>query len=799
MFLNYVRIAFRNLTRRKLYSLINVLGLASGIACFVLIALFAFNEMTYDRFHRNADDIYLIHRIEISQDGNHPGSSSPDPLADVLRNDYPGLKGVVRFFGNDFPVSANGKTFDERIMCASPSVFAMFTFPLSEGDASTALSNASSAVVTRELAQRYFGSADPMGKTLTLMGRYDVMITGVLEKIPENSTLKFGMLLPESLVRHAIPDFGTKWYSSGSYTFVQCSAQMTPAELAHQLPFVMHKYAPDWLQGRTELGMESLKEIHLTPEMDFEGSPAMSRSYLYLLLAIATAVLLIAGFNYMNLATARYSERAREIGLRKVVGATRTQLVGQFTGESVVLTFFALLLGLACAELFLPEFNALTARNLEITYGHPLIVLPGLALFGLFVGLIAGIYPALFLTSRRVIDSLKENTAPRGTHFSFRSSLVLLQFVVSTTLIIVVLIVTAQLRFMEHHNLGFDSGGMVAIPTRASEMNDPLPKIDALMNEIESHAAGTGIVSATISEHVPGYYYNNRFGVISEGESTGKPLEMIVTSIDENFLDSFRMHIVQGRNFLPAHTGNESQSVLLNETAVQRLGWSSPIGKQFRYVHGDGPFTVIGVVNDIHFRSLQTQIEPEIYRLAAGAYQKGFISVRIREGNIPQAMAVLRGAWNKTVKNVPFEPFFVDDKYAASYRNEERVQEIVGIASFIAVILASLGLLGLVSLAVNQRTREIGVRKVLGATIADILVLLSKRLILLVLAANLAAWPLAYAAMHSWLEEYPYRIDMGIGLFAAGAGLALCLALLALGSQAVRAALANPVEALRYE
>jgi putative ABC transport system permease protein len=799
MLMNYVTIALRSLARHKLYSLINLLGLASGIACFILIALFVHNEMTFDRFHRNASDIYLIHQVEKSQDGDHAIATSPDPLADALKNDCPGLAHVVRFFGNEFPVTANGKTFKERLFCTTPPVFEMFTFPLAEGDPSTALATINSAVVTQELAERYFGNADPMGKTLTLMGHYDFLITGVLKKLPENSSIKFGMLLPEAMLRQVMPDVGTKWYSAGSYTFVQCSEKLTPAELEHQLPLVIRKYVPGWLQGRMGLGMERLTDIHLTPGMDFEGAPAMSGSYLVLLFAISLGVLLIACFNYMNLATARYSDRAREIGLRKVVGASRAQLVSQFIGESVVMSFLALLLGLACAELFLPEFNTLTGRRLDISYGYNLIVVPGLIAFGLLVGIIAGSYPALFLTSRRVIDSLKGEHAVSGTKISFRSSLVLVQFVVSTALIIAVLIVTAQLQFMRHHSLGFDPSAMLVIPTHASDLTDPLPKIHAYMNSIDKRAAGAGIVSSTLSEHVPGYYFNNRFGVVPEGWGDRHPLEMIVTSIDENFLESFKMEITEGRNFSRAHTTDESQAVLFNETAARRIGWTSPIGKQFRYVHGEGPFTVVGVVKDIHFQSLQTPIEPQIYRFAAGAYQMGFISLRIRPDAAAKAIASLREEWGNVMKDAPFEYFFVADKYAASYQEEERVQEIVGIASFLAILLASLGLLGLVSLAVNQRTKEIGIRKVLGATIADILVLLSKRFVVLVLAANLIAWPLTYYAMNRWLLEYPYRIDMGPGLFLTGAALALLLALLAVGSQAIRAALSNPVESLRYE
>jgi len=800
MFKNYLKIAVRNLFRHKVYSLINISGLAVGIASSILIYLYVHNEMTYDTFHRNADQIYRVYRIEKSPGGGEAYSATtPNPLPRTLRNDYPDLAHVVSFFGTEFPVTSNGKTFKERGLCTDPTVFEMFTFPFLRGNPETALENVNSIVITEDLAEKFFGDTDPIGKTLTIFGKYDFIITGVLKRIPENSSIKFGMLISEKILKYIMPDFGKYWYSSGNYTYVQFSEKFTPTELENQLPFIIEKYVPDWLKDRMALGLQPLTSIHLDSRMVGEMVPPNSAVYLYILLAIAFSVLLIACINFMNLSTARYTERSKEVGMRKVLGAQRIQLIKQFLGESILLSFLALIMGIALAELFLPEFNALAGKKLALNYHENVLSLFGLLGFGLFVGIFSGFYPALFLSVHKPIDVLKGQRKVGSGNINFRRVLVISQFSISILLIICELVITQQLRYMKNHELGFNPENVVVIPINTRELTDPLRKIEAYVNAIHARKESMGILSTAISENVPGYYFQNTFGIIPENWEGQGSLEMVVTSIDEKFLETYQMQLVEGRNFSREFSTDKNDAVLLNETAVKIMGWDTALGKHFKYVHGDGPFTVIGVVKDIHFKSLQNAIEPLIYRFATEKYQMGFLSVRIRPENITEALEFLKEQWQYIVSDVPFEYFFLTDKFAQSYQEEEKVVEIIGISSLLAILLACLGLLGLVALIVTQRTKEIGIRKVLGASVTNIVLLVSKQFVKLVLLANIIAWPIAYFVMKDWLQDYPYRINVGVGFFLLGGVLALLIALLAVSFQAIKAALANPVDALRYE
>ncbi len=799
MIRNPVSVAMRHLLRHKTSLLISISGLAAGIAVFVLIMLYLRHELTYDQFHKNAGRICLITGRDPLRGGDEIDAQTPDPLADKLRNDFPGLAGVVLCKGNDFPVTANGRRFTQRFLCASPSILTVFTFPLAVGDPSTALANVNSVVLTRGAAERFFGDEDPLGKTLTMFGRYSFTVTGVLKDIPGNSSIRFDILAPESLLYLAIPDFGKAWSSAGSYTFVQCSDRMSTAELEAQLPFIVRKYVPEWLRPRVQLGMIPLTKIHLSSHLRMDLEPTTSPATLALLFGLALAILGIACFNTMNLSIARYGERAKEIGVRKVVGATRTQLTVQFLGESVFTALVSLVLGLALAEVLVPQFNALAGTKLTLLAG---ITLPGFAAlfaFGLMVGILAGAYPAFFLSSRGTIEVLKGAGSLPAGGIHWRRTLVFLQFAISSALIVSVLIVSAQLDFLRNHNLGFDPSGILAIPLGPADMSDATTQTDAYLNEIDAHKAELGIASATLSEHVPGSFYNNAFGAVPEGSPSSGPVVMNVTSIDANFLDCYGMSLAAGRNFSSGHGTDGPAAILLNETAARTLGWTDAVGKRISYTHGDGPFTVIGVVKDIHFQSLLSPIEPQVYRFAQWPYQKQFLSLRIRAGRSAEVIAFLADRWAKIGRGVPFDYFFVSEKYAGSYGREEKTREIFGGASLLAVLLACLGLSGIVALSVQQRTKEVGVRKVLGAGVPDLLGLLVKRFVLLVVATNLLAWPVAYYGMSRWLEGYPYRIAMSAGFFLLGGVLTLGVALVAAGSQAARAALADPVKAMRYE
>ena len=805
MFRNYLIVAVRNLVRHKIYSFINISGLAIGMAFCILTFLYVRNEWTYDTFHENADQIYRIYQITKSPTGGERyWATAPDPLASTLRNDYPELV-VVRLNDRESWVTFGDKSFKEKVSFADPGIFEMFTFPLLKGNSETALNNMNSVVITEDLAAKYFGREDPMGKILTVDNQYDFIITGVLQKIPENSSIKFNMLVPARFQNHIDPDFEKRWWSNGTYTYIQCSEAFYPSELENQLPYIHDKYIPNFMKDRMRLGLQPLTSIHLDSHMISEMVPGNSTVYLYILSMIAFSVLLIACFNFMNLSTARYTERAKEIGMRKVLGAQRLQLIKQFLGEAIFLSLLSLIIGLALAELFLPEFNALVDKELGLDYHKDILTLVGLLGLGLLVGILAGSYPAFFLSAYQPVEVLKKQKKAHSGNVGFRRILIVTQFAISILLIVCELIVTQQVRYMKNQDLGFNLNHVVVIPThtRSSDMKgmkDPLPKIKAYLNTIHARKERAGIVSASISENIPGRHFQNKFGVIPEGWKGRNSLEMIVTSIDEKFLETYQMQLVEGRNFSLEFSTDKNDAFLLNETAVKRIGWQTAIGKHIEYVHWPNhPFKVIGVVKDIHFKSLQNQIEPLVYRFAADKYKIDYISVRIRPENIPETLKFLEKQWRFIVQDIPFEYFFLGDEFSKSYQDEEKTANIIGIFSLLAILLACLGLFGLAALTVAQHTKEIGVRKVLGASISGIVLLLSKEFTKLVIVSNLIAWPVAYYAMNRWLQDFAYRIHIGVGTFLLAGVLALVIALLTVSFQAIKAALANPVEALRYE
>ena len=480
MFWNYLIVAARNLRRHKLYSAINISGLAIGIACTVLISLYVRHEMTYDTFHRDADRIYRIYTIGKAPSGERPGPAAPNALARVLLNDYPGLGEVVRFFVFESWIAHGEDTFKEEVVFADPNVFDVFAFPFVKGDPGTALRNKHSMVITEDLARKYFGDGDPVGQVLTFNSRSDFTVTGVLRAIPSNSNFQFGILIPFSSFADFIDvDQERVWHSVGTHTFVKLSEGFSPAELEGQLPLVVDKYAPGFIKKRIRLDLQPLADIHLTLGMGSGGAPPVSVGYLYVLATVAFFVLLIACINFMNLSTARYTERTTEIGMRKVLGARRMQLIGQFLGESVFFSLLALMIGIALVELSLPEFNNLTGKRLALDYGHSALRVFGLIGFGVFVGLSSGVYPAFFLSRHRPADALKGQRRRGGSSVTLRQALVTAQFSIAVLLIVCEAVILHQLRYMSMHDVGFDPGGLIAIPVRVEDIPDPVSRMEA--------------------------------------------------------------------------------------------------------------------------------------------------------------------------------------------------------------------------------------------------------------------------------------------------------------------------------
>lgn len=798
MIKNYLKIAFRYFLKHKGYSFINIMGLAVGIASALLIFLYVQNEMSYDSFHKDSNRIYLIHTKNQATNGDVISARSPNPLPKVLRNDYTELVGVVSFFGTELPVTVNNTTFEEKCFTTESNFFEMFDFKLLIGNPETALGNPNSVVLTKRIADKYFGEENPVGKTIKILNN-DFQVTGILEKLPENTGIQFGLLLSDKIREIIIPGFDKQWHSFGVITYVQVSEKFTAKELENQLPYLAQKYLNEYQISRTEFGVQPMTSMHLNSDLEDQMVQPNSLNYLIILLLIAFAVLLIACINFMNLSTARYSERIKEIGVRKVLGANRKELIKQFIGESILLSFLALIIGIVLAEAFLPKFNEFTGKELEFAYYKNFISVLGLLLFGLIIGVFSGSYPALFLSRYNPTNILYGKVKTSKTGIDLRTALVVIQFSITILLIITELFITKQLSFMKNHDLGFNPDNVLVIPINQLPYQERMVKANVFISDINSNKEKFGFTSTAISEHVPGYYYNNKFGVIPESWNKDNSVEMIVTSIDDKFLATYGIDLSKGRTFSTEY-GTDNECVLINETGNKKIGWKNPLDKHLSFVHGEGPYKIIGVIKDIHFRSLQHNIEPLVIRYIKGMnWNKNFISIKLANYSAGEALNFLQSKWQEITQEYPFEYFFLEDKYKASYGEEEKTVDIIGVSSFLAVFLACMGLFGLAALSTTQRTKEIGIRKVLGASISGIITLLSKQFILIVLIANLVACPFAYYAVVNWLQDYPYHIDIGIELFLLGGLATVCIAFMAVVSQALKAALANPVESLKYE
>jgi len=796
MYLNYLKIAFRNLLKHKNISIINILGLAVGITCFILIGLYVYNELNYDKFNKNGNNIYFVYQIEKSNSGYKKSAVTQDPLPNVLRNEFPGLKNVVQFNGTEMPVFVNKQQFLEKVLTVTPSVFSMFSYPLKAGNPDKVFDNINSVVLTGPTAEKYFGKENPIGKKISILNKYEFIVTGVLEPIPSNSSISFDMLFSIKVRSIMDPEFDKRWNSSGSFTFVQFDKNYSPKELESQFPYIAGKYLPEYLKGRHEWKLMPLTSIHLAGDLEDMIVPVASVKNISILALIALSILLIAIINFTNISVSMYTERIKEIGVRKTLGAGSKEIIKQYLFESVFITFASMILGVVLAELLLPRFNDLTNSELSFLNINILYSILLLVAFTALIGIIGGYYPAFY------ISKLQPNIAVKGIQTKkynpvLRHFLIITQFALAGTLIIVLLIITGQIYYMHNSNLGFNPENLLSIDLHYWDQEKPEQNINRFVSEISSYQGPYGINSVAMSEHIPGYYFNNTFSAKIDGSSINNFKETIVTSIDDNFIDTYKMKLIAGRNFSRFIKWDIYDAALLNKTAVKELNIGDPIGKRLRFKHGEN-YLIVGVVDDIHFRSMQNKIEPVVYRYSAGNRTK-FVTIKYNPVKQKEILGYLQKAWEKTIPGVPFDYFYILDKYNKSYKNETREAIIVGVFSFMAIILACLGLLGLTSLAVIQRTKEIGIRKILGSTTTNIVILLTSQYLKLVLLSNLIGWPVAYYFSSQWLQEFPYRIGLSPIYFILGSVAAILISVSAIGSLTIKAATANPLKSLKYE
>jgi len=790
MIKNYLKVAWRNLVKNKVFSLINILGLTIGITVCMMIFLFIMNEFSFDKFHKQKDNIYRVMR------GFDPTKNKvayvSGPYAPALLNDFPDeVKKAVRVMPSNGLVTFGDISFNEKkLYIADPDFFTMFSFPLLKGDPATALKDPTSIVLTETTAKRYFGKADPMGKTITVDKNRQVKVTGVAKDVPINSHLSFDVVMSLTIYKDA--EWFKVWNNNNNFTYVLLNEHTDKAKLEKKFPQFIDKYMGKELAhmgAKYEIALNNLSDIYFEPTTAFDNVKHGDKTVVYIFLSIAVFILLIACINFMNLSTIRAVERSKEVGMRKVMGALRNHLVWQFIGESVLLTVISCLLSIGLLQLLMPLYNQLLGYSLAVSWNTALIYLFLVAVI-LVVGFLAGSYPAIFLSAFSPIQALKGKLRLGKGGSLFRQSLVVVQFSISVLLIIGTIIITKQMRYVKEKELGYDQEYSVVIPIDNNDFYDHRLEFK---NELQSRS---NIASVSLMSGEPGGFFDLH-GFNAEGQvQTWKSRTEFA---DFEYVKTVGLKIIAGRDFSSQFGTDTSDAVLINRTAAADLGFTpeQAIGKWIMNINRDTIHRkVVGVVEDFNFLSLKEKMDPLVI---SPSEDRRVAVVKLKAGNIASSLATVKEVYNKVAPAYPFEYTFLDQKFDNLYKTDIRQQKILSIFSGLAIFIACLGLFGLASFAANKRIKEIGVRKVLGSSVSGIVVLLSKDLLKPVLIATLIAIPAGYYFMHNWLQNFAYRTPMHWWVFIIAAIITFAIAFFTVGLKAVKAAVANPVKSLRAE
>jgi len=801
MLKNYLKIAARSLMRHRLFTAINVGGLALGVACCLLIGLYIQNELSYDRYHREPDKVSRVLVQSTNESGSSISSVTPRFLSTALAETFPEIAHATQFRNMSNTVGYNDKEYSgARLIFADTSFFQVFTFTSLHGDLSVTLTEPNAAVLTKSFAEKIFGAGNPLGKTLRVRLNYgaappaEVKVAALMEDVPKNSHFKFDAVLPFSLLA---PTRGTiSWNWADMKAYVRFKHHLDPQRFEEKLAgFVQQTGGKPETQ---KLVLQSLTSIHLAPALPFDDVKQTDRGDLYVFAVIALLVLLIACLNYMSLVTARYTQRLKEVGVRKIIGATSLKLILQFLIEAALMALLALPLALGIVEIAYGAFSKLLGKEFQIEYlNNPAFLWINLALL-VFFALAAGLYPAFFFSKIGSVAALKGRNASVGVSKALRKYLIITQFSIAIVLLVCVGVMQAQLRYTRTKDLGYRHDNLLAIKAGGLGRQAEILKQAAL-----SHSA---ITAATNTGWLPGFLSSTTSMPNPNGEGA---ITTEFVEADCDLLKTFQIQLLEGRDFdcrspgdtLNVYRGNKVDmsllprvSILLNETAVRALNLPAPVGMELNYGGLQG--TVIGVIKDMHNLSLHKPINPMVIRYADYG---GHLVLAYQPDREAEVLQHVRVAWEKLGLKSEFMYFFLNDHLRQLYAADEKfMQMTLGFAA-LAIMLSCLGLFGLAVFSTEQRTKEIGIRKVLGASVAGIVGLISSEFAKLVLVANVVAWPVAYYAMNQWLQDFAYRIEIGWWIFALAGGLALIIALLTVSSQALKAALANPVEALRYE
>jgi len=797
MFKNYLKVAFRNIKRHKGYSFINIAGFAIGIACCLLIFLYIRNELSYDKYHKDVERVNRIVLESRTQTANRFFVPVSPIVAPTLKSDYPQVEYVARAFtftGTQLVRKKDTFFYEDRFMYADQELFDVLTFQFIQGNQQRALTRPNTLVVSQRIAIKYFGNANPLGDTLEI-NQQEYEITGVVKDCPENTHLKYDLIASLETLK----DWNemSNWHSTMFYTYLKLKPGVNVQEFSQQVSRLDYKYIGEQLKSWGEIDhyfLQPLASIHLHSHLQYEIEPPGNPVYITIFSFVGLFILIIACLNFMNLSTARVANRAKEVGLRKVVGAQKLQLIGQFLGESLLVAYLSLGLAMIIARFAVPLLKDLAGISLNFDA----LFMPWVLLFligGAFlVGIASGLYPALVLSAFRPVVTLKGIQRTGSRSLALRTVLVVVQFAISVMLIIGTITMYKQFIFMKNQYLGFKKEQKLILPLRGGI--DIQENFASVKDMFSRHSSVTGV---TVSSNVPGRGVSNYF-VSLVGEDDTKNQSMFHMYFDDDFVLDYGIEIVAGRAFQKEIKTDLMGAFLINEEAVKAFGWSHPkeaLGMRVRTGYGGRVNPIIGVTKNFHYRGLQSEVEPLVMEFLPSTFKYITLSINITDLN--ENLDFVKSQWKSLWPGHPFEHFFLDTDFNRQYREDEQIGNVFGIFTFLGLFIAYLGLLGLASFAAETRTKEIGIRKVLGASVGGIALLLSRQFTKWILIANCIAWPVAYYFMNKWLQNFAYRINIGLWIFVLAGALTLMIALLTVSFQTIKAATANPVDSLRYE
>lgn len=775
MFNNYIKTTWRNIKKNKLYSFINILGLAVGMACCILILLWVQDELSYDKFHENYHSIYRT--IPELQGAKY--AANPLALAKTFKAQYPEVQEITRYCGRGWLFKYGGNIFNQNGALVDDDFFKVFTFPLIKGDPDNLLKNKESVVLTERTAATFFGNEDPLGKTILVNNRFKLIVTGIIKNVPRNSHIRFDFLAST----RRLGKRGEVSWSYEAATYALMKPNFSPKPFAEKISGFMMQHDKRTKQ-KVLLHIQPLTKAHL---YSLNGTDPII--YIYIFLIIAIAILVIACINFINLATARANTRAKEIGLRKVMGAEKANIIRQFIGESVFFSILSFAAALGLTYLFLPLFNNLAQKQLTLNIvgnAATFLLLIGIIVF---TGFVSGIYPAFMLSSYKPANVLKTGSKKTGSRgFMSRKILVVSQFTAAIILIIGTIVMYKQLNYIKNKDLGLNRDHVVVIP-----MNGELrQKYRSFKDTLKQNSR---VINVTAARRIP-TNIGHMNPVYWEGKGEEDYVTMTDAAIDYDYFETMGMEIIEGRSFSRQYT-TDIKNYILNEEALRVTGLESPIGKMFSVWKDEGK--IIGIVRNFHASSLHSEIGPVIFTLSQrhGSYRHIF--VKIRPDDVQGTIAYLKKQVDRFAPNHLFDYSFMDEEFNRQYGNDLRRGEIFSTFTFLAIFISCLGLFGMASFTAEQRRKEIGVRKILGASIKDILALISKDFLLLLLFSNMIAWPIAYIIMNNMLKSYAYRTGIGLWIFIVSGAAVVCIALITVCVKIVKAALSNPVDSLRYE